>query len=234
MEQGIWNGSVVMNDADYFNAMVTPSQSLNNSYGYLWWLNGQSNYMVPGLQVVIWHVRPQRTAGRLQCVGQERPDPLRGAVPGVGGRTHGECAGCIGTCAVLACGWHLGAIEHGDMFHHIGPGDQRIAYTIPYPSIRLRSSTELIRVQRTCASGERGWSRDRRHDPQWANRCLGSACRFLLAANAILERHTDHAAISRGAIAYANCCTLDAMIRQHSINSSSRITNGGAKRMMSP
>ncbi|MBL0126523.1 MAG: serine hydrolase [Flavobacteriales bacterium] len=53
MEQGMWNGSVVMNDADYFNAMVTPSQSLNNSYGYLWWLNGQSNYMVPGLQVVI-------------------------------------------------------------------------------------------------------------------------------------------------------------------------------------
>lgn len=30
--------------------MVTPSQSLNESYGYLWWLNGQNTFMVPGLQ----------------------------------------------------------------------------------------------------------------------------------------------------------------------------------------
>lgn len=51
MDQGNWNGNAVMSDADYFNAMVTPSQSLNQSYGYLWWLNGQSSYMLPGFQL---------------------------------------------------------------------------------------------------------------------------------------------------------------------------------------
>ncbi|MCB9183798.1 MAG: beta-lactamase family protein [Flavobacteriales bacterium] len=49
-EQGIWNGTTVMSDAGYFQDMLTPSQGLNQSYGYLWWLNGQSSFMVPGLQ----------------------------------------------------------------------------------------------------------------------------------------------------------------------------------------
>ena len=53
MEQGNWNGNAIMTDATYFNNMVTPSQSLNESYGYLWWLNGQPTYMVPGLQLVL-------------------------------------------------------------------------------------------------------------------------------------------------------------------------------------
>jgi hypothetical protein len=33
--------------------MITPSQNLNNAYGYLWWLNGQSSYMVPTSQLVL-------------------------------------------------------------------------------------------------------------------------------------------------------------------------------------
>ena len=53
MEQGNWNGTAVMSDASYFNSMVAPSQSLNESYGYLWWLNGQDSYMVPGFQLVL-------------------------------------------------------------------------------------------------------------------------------------------------------------------------------------
>lgn len=53
MSRGEWNGNAVMTDAAYFDAMVSPSQTLNRSYGYLWWLNGQSSYMVPGLQIVI-------------------------------------------------------------------------------------------------------------------------------------------------------------------------------------
>ncbi len=32
--------------------MTTPSQNLNKSYGYLWWLNGQSSYMRPASQKV--------------------------------------------------------------------------------------------------------------------------------------------------------------------------------------
>lgn len=51
MSQGNWNGTDVMADQAYFNEMTSPSQGLNESYGYLWWLNGQSSYMLPGLQL---------------------------------------------------------------------------------------------------------------------------------------------------------------------------------------
>lgn len=49
---GNWNGNQIMTDTNYFNQMVNTSQSLNNSYGYLWWLNGKSSFMVPGSQIV--------------------------------------------------------------------------------------------------------------------------------------------------------------------------------------
>jgi len=48
--QGIWNGTPVLDDPVYFHDMTHSSQALNPSYGYLTWLNGQSSYMVPGLQ----------------------------------------------------------------------------------------------------------------------------------------------------------------------------------------
>jgi len=50
---GNWNGNQLMTDANYFQEMITPSQNLNNAYGYLWWLNGQSSYMVPTSQLVL-------------------------------------------------------------------------------------------------------------------------------------------------------------------------------------
>lgn len=49
---GSWNGNALISDTAYFNAMINTSQDLNKSYGYLWWLNGKSNFMVPTLQVV--------------------------------------------------------------------------------------------------------------------------------------------------------------------------------------
>lgn len=52
LNRGNWAGTQVMTDTAYFDAMVTPSQSLNESYGYLWWLNGQDSYMIPMLQFV--------------------------------------------------------------------------------------------------------------------------------------------------------------------------------------
>ncbi|MCF8258027.1 MAG: serine hydrolase [Flavobacteriales bacterium] len=51
LNNGNWNGNQLMTDATYFNAMVNTSQSLNESYGYLWWLNGKATAMVPGLQL---------------------------------------------------------------------------------------------------------------------------------------------------------------------------------------
>ncbi|MCB0771598.1 MAG: serine hydrolase [Flavobacteriales bacterium] len=53
MSGGVWNGNVIMEDQDYFNAMVSPSQTINPAYGHLWWLNGQQSYMLPGLQLSI-------------------------------------------------------------------------------------------------------------------------------------------------------------------------------------
>lgn len=48
----VWGADTVLHDEAYFNAAITPSQTLNDSYGYLWWLNGQPSFMVPGVQFV--------------------------------------------------------------------------------------------------------------------------------------------------------------------------------------
>lgn len=52
MAGGNWNGNLIMSDTIYFNEMISPSQDLNKSYGYLWWLNGKESFMVPGFQFV--------------------------------------------------------------------------------------------------------------------------------------------------------------------------------------
>ncbi|MDM8002619.1 MAG: serine hydrolase domain-containing protein [Bacteroidota bacterium] len=51
--KGVWGKEVIMEDGDYFSDMISPSQSLNKSYGYLWWLNGKESFMAPGSQLVI-------------------------------------------------------------------------------------------------------------------------------------------------------------------------------------
>ncbi|MCP5119266.1 MAG: serine hydrolase, partial [bacterium] len=38
--EGQWNGTVVLGDREYLRQAISPSQRLNPSYGYLWWLNG--------------------------------------------------------------------------------------------------------------------------------------------------------------------------------------------------
>lgn len=50
---GTWNGNSIMTDQTYFNALTAPSQAINESYGYLWWLNGQPSYMIPQVQFEI-------------------------------------------------------------------------------------------------------------------------------------------------------------------------------------
>ncbi|MFO0322097.1 MAG: serine hydrolase [Bacteroidota bacterium] len=48
----IWNTDTLLYDKTYINQMTNTSQSLNLSYGYLWWLNGKGSYMAPTLQNV--------------------------------------------------------------------------------------------------------------------------------------------------------------------------------------
>ncbi|WP_210520734.1 serine hydrolase [Hymenobacter terricola] len=50
LARGSWNGTQILTDTAYFRRMTTPSQTINRSYGYLWWLNGQSSYRLPGSQ----------------------------------------------------------------------------------------------------------------------------------------------------------------------------------------
>ena len=52
LNKGTWNENVILNDSNYFKAMVNTSQTLNKSYGYLWWLNGKSSFMAPTSQIV--------------------------------------------------------------------------------------------------------------------------------------------------------------------------------------
>jgi CubicO group peptidase (beta-lactamase class C family) len=52
LNQGKWDQTGVLNDTQYFNAMVNSSQNLNLSYGYLTWLNGKGKAMFPGSQIV--------------------------------------------------------------------------------------------------------------------------------------------------------------------------------------
>ena len=49
LNNGIWDQQVILPDTNYFESMVTTSQQLNRSYGYLWWLNGKGSFKLPGL-----------------------------------------------------------------------------------------------------------------------------------------------------------------------------------------
>lgn len=51
-QQFIWKTDTLMKDTAYIRAMTSSSQQMNPSYGYLWWLNGKSSYMLPSLQYV--------------------------------------------------------------------------------------------------------------------------------------------------------------------------------------
>lgn len=43
LANGKWNDQVLLSDQTYLKASLSPSQTLNPSYGYLWWLNGQAS-----------------------------------------------------------------------------------------------------------------------------------------------------------------------------------------------
>ena len=51
LNKGKWNSEQIINES-FFNESIASSQSINPSYGYLWWLNGKSKSMIPGGQTV--------------------------------------------------------------------------------------------------------------------------------------------------------------------------------------
>lgn len=48
----VWDTDTILHDTDFFHDATSPSQNLNRAYGYLWWLNGQSSFMLPQTQLV--------------------------------------------------------------------------------------------------------------------------------------------------------------------------------------
>lgn len=51
LNNGKWNEEQII-DESFFTESIHASQDINPSYGYLWWLNGKSKYMIPGRQTV--------------------------------------------------------------------------------------------------------------------------------------------------------------------------------------
>ena len=49
LNKGKWSNTGVLSDAEYYEQMLNTTQSLNPSYGYLWWLNGKESIIFPGL-----------------------------------------------------------------------------------------------------------------------------------------------------------------------------------------
>ena len=61
-----------MTDSTYFNQMVNPSQTINKSYGYLWWLNGKQSYMLPTSQTVFpGFLNPNAPADMFVAMGRD-------------------------------------------------------------------------------------------------------------------------------------------------------------------
>ena len=52
LNEGQWNQNDILGDGVYYNAMTNTSQEHNESYGYLWWLNGKNSFIVPQTQYV--------------------------------------------------------------------------------------------------------------------------------------------------------------------------------------
>lgn len=76
----IWNGDTLIHDTAYVQAMTHPSQALNASYGYLWWLNEGESFMLPGLQFVFpGHIVPHAPPDMFNGLGKN--DQLLNVVP---------------------------------------------------------------------------------------------------------------------------------------------------------
>jgi CubicO group peptidase (beta-lactamase class C family) len=45
---GSWDGTPILTHPTYLDEALSRSQDLNHGYGYLWWLNGQDSYLLPG------------------------------------------------------------------------------------------------------------------------------------------------------------------------------------------
>lgn len=71
LNKGKWNNQQILNQA-FFNESISSSQTINPAYGYLWWLNGKSNYMVPAGQInFLGNLVPNAPSDMFAAMGAE-------------------------------------------------------------------------------------------------------------------------------------------------------------------
>lgn len=71
LNNGKWNGKQII-DEDFFKQAIRTSQNINPSYGYLWWLNGKTSYMVPGSQKHFQgYIIPNAPSGMFAAMGAQ-------------------------------------------------------------------------------------------------------------------------------------------------------------------
>lgn len=79
----VWGTDTILHDTAFVHAATNPSQTLNPSYGYLWWLNGQSTFMLPGLQISFpGPLMPDAPMNMFSGLGMN--DQIMNVVPGAG------------------------------------------------------------------------------------------------------------------------------------------------------
>ena len=72
LNKGNWNGNQIMTDTAYFNQLANTSQSINLSYGYLWWLNGKQSHRLPGPQIAFpGSICPKAPADTYMAMGKD-------------------------------------------------------------------------------------------------------------------------------------------------------------------
>ena len=69
LSDGKWNGVPLMTNSSYFQAMLNTAQTLNPSYGYLWWLNGKSSYVLPTSVPVAGPLMPNAPSDLVAALG---------------------------------------------------------------------------------------------------------------------------------------------------------------------
>ena len=70
---GEWNGKQLVS-AKYLKEAITSSQEMNRSYGYLWWLNGQTSHLLPAgaaREGMLWPDCPADAYGALGALDKK-------------------------------------------------------------------------------------------------------------------------------------------------------------------
>lgn len=71
LNQGKWADQQIVKE-DYFKESTSTSQTINPAYGYLWWLNGKSQAMLPGSQNIFpGQLIPNAPADMFAAMGAE-------------------------------------------------------------------------------------------------------------------------------------------------------------------